>query len=306
MKKYSLHTTRLESPRVSDAHMIYAENDMEAVWQSYIIQMERLDQASCKKYDLALTTVNNMSAEFEVKSIWNHNFRTYKFSHIEQELMNRHLVNKSYTPKELKKLLNYSREKHEDSVHALSRYVFEYLWNSNFPDTVAIINPESRIMMMFQLMTDFVDMLIRDFKSVNAETEHIVHMLITPISDSNFDEHEMQSIDNAFQMWEQFSDIYNVSVYDLTDQHAIVTFSVRGQPLIIQNMRYWFDRHDIQCDIKGLATTLFYDYIEFESDYKTNITKFTHEPAVGTGELIERNTKSRLYPVLKTYYDSES
>jgi hypothetical protein len=130
--------------------------------------------------------------------------------------------------------------------------------------------------------------------------------MIKPILGQEFfSSDQMALISNAFEIWETTSEMENISPHISHSGCLVYSFSVPHFSNVVNNMRYWLDRHGVSCNISGIATNIFYDYFEFESNSDTDINELTYEANIGSAEFLERHADSDLIMCLKDYYDSE-
>jgi hypothetical protein len=307
--QYVLHINKKSLPNTSLSMTIYADNEKDALWKAFVEQTQFINEANADDYDVSLKSKNNSPETYNQNIDYNYNFQSWKMSPVEREIITDVLIHLSIDAKSLgieirnSKMSNMSENLH---WYALCRAVFNKLWDSSFPYTVAVIHPDTRLMMMYKIMHEYATKQINDYSTVSRRNSYSFHIMIKPILGQEFfSSDQMALISNAFEIWETTSEMENISPHISHSGCLVYSFSVPHFSNVVNNMRYWLDRHGVSCNISGIATNIFYDYFEFESNSDTDINELTYEANIGSAEFLERHADSDLIMCLKDYYNSE-
>ena len=307
--QYVLHINKKSLPNTSLSMTIYADNEKDAFWKAFVEQTQYINAANADDYDVTLKSKKNLPETYDRKIVHNYNFQSWKMSPIEREIITDVLIHLSIDSKSLEiEIRNIRMSYMSENLHwyALCRAVFNKLWDSSFPYTVAVIHPDSRLMMMYKIMHEYATKQINDYSTVSRSYDYFFHIMIKPTSgQTSFSINEMELISNAFEIWETASEMGDIGQHISHPGCIVYCFTVPQFSNIINNMRYWFDRHGVASNISGIATSIYYDYFEFESNSDTDINKLTYEANIGPAEFLERHADSELIMCLKDYYDRE-
>jgi len=286
---------------------ISAESEMEATWQAYLFILDN----SPYRNEFLLSRKDNHKYRADgipnPSTLWSGCFYLYPFSLEEVEDIQNIIVNMTYSQEELAEAMDFIEKSGEPLLYAMDRCIFKKLWNSNWLDIEVTESHTSNVMALFRIAEACRNIALKDYKSVKKQYFYTAHVLIQPLNNDNkFNAHERLLIRNAFRMWQNERIIDNMACELNEETHSIFTFDIDSEFISLKDIRLWFDRHGIYCRIKGIATTPYYDYIDFELGNNPDMrSTFQHVPNIGHGEILERNVDSLLYPSLCLYYDSD-
>lgn len=308
MNTYILDWYNEQAKHTYESIQIHASNDMEAAWQAYMFIQGNSPHTNTflmSKKDSHKYRLDGMP---NPTTMWSGCYYMYPFSLEELEDLSNMTNSLSFTQVDIEKAINFLESTGESIVYAIDRCVFTRFWNNNFLDIGITEYHSSNLMALFRLAETMRHQHVKNVRAVKMCYTYTTHLVIRPIDClSSFDDENIALISNAFRMWQNQNVIDNMVCESTDCLHLVYTFDINSDLLLIKNMNIWLERHGVKCCMEGIATTVFYDYIEFSiQEDITEGFKLTHFSAVGHAELLERNLSNTLLDdTLHLYYDSE-